>query len=245
VTKRQVHFSQTYIFKVHALKSLLDKAFDQALRKYANITLSQFTLLLVISEYPNINQRSVASLLEISPAAISRQVEIGRRNKLLYAKEDSETRGHALVLTETGFAVIERGIAVLEEQVFLIFRDENRQTSLMNHLDLLINHTKGLVTENAVKNKGYLDPIVQRNIHGGELDMSIQIPKARRLYKGDINAAVIQVQKMTGFEITPAWWEKNVGNNGTSESILEKFDKAYERDFGPKIAELAAKKRPG
>jgi hypothetical protein len=32
----------------------------------------------------------------------------------------------------------------------------------------------------------------------------MQIPKASELFNGDINAAVIAVQKMTGIEITPA-----------------------------------------
>lgn len=66
--------------------------------------------------------------------------------------------------------------------------------------------------------------------------MSNQIPKARKLYKGDINDAVIKVQKLTHVEITPAWWNQNVGNNGSNEEILDTFDKAYERDFGAKIA---------
>lgn len=66
--------------------------------------------------------------------------------------------------------------------------------------------------------------------------MSDHIPKARKLYRGDINAAVIQVQKLTGVAINPAWWDANVGNNGTSESILDRFDKAYARDFGARIA---------
>ena len=66
--------------------------------------------------------------------------------------------------------------------------------------------------------------------------MSVQIPKARRLYNGDINQAVIAVQKITGFEITPKWWDQNVGNDGTSEEILDRFDRAYERDFAAKIA---------
>jgi hypothetical protein len=64
----------------------------------------------------------------------------------------------------------------------------------------------------------------------------MQILKARKLYHGDINAAVIAIQKITGIVITPAWWEKNVGNNGTSESILDRFDRAYERDFGAQLA---------
>lgn len=60
-----------------------------------------------------------------------------------------------------------------------------------------------------------------------EEDMNGDIPKARKLYKGDINAAVIAVQKATGIEINGAWWTEHVGNNGSSEEILDRFDKAY------------------
>jgi len=57
--------------------------------------------------------------------------------------------------------------------------------------------------------------------------MSNEIPKARKLFRGDINDAVIRVQKTTGIHIDPAWWNANVGNNGSPEQILDKFDKAY------------------
>lgn len=53
------------------------------------------------------------------------------------------------------------------------------------------------------------------------------IPKARQLFRGDINDAVIRVQKVTGIEITPSWWEAHVGNGGSTEQILDRFDKAY------------------
>lgn len=66
--------------------------------------------------------------------------------------------------------------------------------------------------------------------------MNNDIPKARKLFRGDINDAVIRVQKMVGITITPDWWAKHVGNNGTTESILDRFDKAY--------AEEVAKHRP-
>jgi hypothetical protein len=56
-----------------------------------------------------------------------------------------------------------------------------------------------------------------------------QVPKARQLFRGDINDAVIRVQQTTGVNIDPAWWNNNVGNNGTTEQILDRFDKAYEK----------------
>jgi len=55
------------------------------------------------------------------------------------------------------------------------------------------------------------------------------IPKSKELYSGDINDAVITVQQVTGFEITPEWWATHVGNDGSTEEILERFDTAFEK----------------
>lgn len=56
-----------------------------------------------------------------------------------------------------------------------------------------------------------------------------EIPKSREIFTGDINDAVIAVQQITGFEITPEWWMNEVGNDGTTEEILDKFDNAFEK----------------
>jgi len=55
-----------------------------------------------------------------------------------------------------------------------------------------------------------------------------EIPKSREIFAGDINDAVITVQKITGFEITPEWWMNEVGNEGATEDILDRFDTAFE-----------------
>jgi hypothetical protein len=67
--------------------------------------------------------------------------------------------------------------------------------------------------------------------------MSKQIPKAKQLFRGDINDAVIRVQKTTGVSIDPSWWNANVGNGGSTESILERFDRAYEKLLKEKFPE--------
>lgn len=54
------------------------------------------------------------------------------------------------------------------------------------------------------------------------------IPKSQEIFAGDINDAVITVQKATGYEITPEWWSRNVGNDGSTEEILKRFDTAFE-----------------
>jgi hypothetical protein len=45
------------------------------------------------------------------------------------------------------------------------------------------------------------------------------IPKSKELYRGDINDAVIGVQKATGVEVEPSWRAANVGNDGSTETI--------------------------
>lgn len=55
-----------------------------------------------------------------------------------------------------------------------------------------------------------------------------QIPKSREIFTGDINDAVIRVQQITGYEITPEWWSEQVGNQGATEEILDRFDNAFE-----------------
>lgn len=55
------------------------------------------------------------------------------------------------------------------------------------------------------------------------------IPKSRELFRGDINDAVIQTQLLTGIEIDKGWWDSEVGNHGSTESILDRYDAAYPR----------------
>jgi hypothetical protein len=56
------------------------------------------------------------------------------------------------------------------------------------------------------------------------------IPKAKELYRGDINEAVILVQQAVGVQITPEWWAKNVGDRGTAAEICDRFDRAYQKE---------------
>lgn len=134
-------FSQTYLYKLHRLTSSLDSLFDQKLRQYSDIGLSQFTLLLSVQQHQPADQRTIARFLDLSPGAISRQVEIARANKWLSVRADpKDRRGHILKLTAAGEQKIAHGLDTLWAHVFSIFDDENRQTNLMEHIDLLQGH---------------------------------------------------------------------------------------------------------
>jgi DNA-binding MarR family transcriptional regulator len=132
------NFSQTYLYKMHKLTSSLDTTFDRHLRQYADIGLSQFTLLLSVQQHQPIAQRSVATFLGISPGAVSRQVEIAQKQGwITIANDIGDRRRQHLSLTNAGADKIQSGIAVLEKHVFHIFDNENVQSSLMGHIDML------------------------------------------------------------------------------------------------------------
>ncbi len=60
-----------------------------------------------------------------------------------------------------------------------------------------------------------------------EPQIPADIPKSAEIFRGDINDAVINVQNQTGVEIDKRWWDANVGNDGSTERILQRFDGAY------------------
>jgi DNA-binding MarR family transcriptional regulator len=208
----QIDLQNTYLYKLHILANELDKAFHEALMGGSGITLSQFLLLAIISDSEHINQRRIAKKLGISPAAINRQTDIAIRKGLVRVNAEIKKPSLNLKLTDKGYALLAASVDVLEVKVFGVFANSDRRTDLMAHIDMLLEALKK------------------------EVQMETQIPKAQKLFKGDINIAVIAVQKATGISISPDWWDRNVGNSGTSHDILARFDKAYARDFGQKIA---------
>jgi len=225
--------SKTYLYKLRRATNKLDQLLDKILRAKASLTLAQFALLATVMEHHAINQRKVAQFLGISPAAIKRQTDLALQAGWLEIAQQQNGPGQALHLTHQGHAMLQKGLEALSTTLSEVFAESDRQANLMTHINLLLSSTKGVVNKQQPDTK----PINRKG-----RSMSVRIPKARQLYRGDINAAVIAVQKMTGFEIDPRWWTNNVGDNGTSEEILDRFDKAYERDFGAKIAAAQAPK---
>lgn len=225
----KVDYSQTYLYKLHQLTNSLDKAFDAVLRQHADVTLSQLTLLLSVDQYEPVSQRRIAQFLDLSPAAVSRQVEVVTgKGWISIAAKDGDRRKKLLSVTPEGTAVIHKSVRALKAHAFKIFADHDCNTSLANHIDRLTLYAKGVIDEQAQIHQ----PTATRTLikQEGESVMSNDIPSARKLYRGDINDAVIRAQKATGITITPSWWEANVGNNGTAEQILDRFDKAYAKE---------------
>lgn len=156
-------FGKTYLYKLHKLTNILDKAFDQTLHNHTGIGLSQFSLLVAMDQYESVNQRQLADFLEVSTPAVSRQVDIARRMGWIEVTPSLIDRhGNSLALTQQGRALIKQGTSTLEQHVFKIFTDHNKHTNLMEHIDLLLDHTKGVVDEQTVIKQAQTNNIHER-----------------------------------------------------------------------------------
>lgn len=140
----QLHLEETYLYKFHLLTKGLDKLFDAELRKHAGIGLSHFLILLTIRQHKAMSAKDIAAFLDVSPAAISRQVEGGRSSGWLEIKvPGNDKRGQNIRLTKDGEKMVRKGLHALEVHVFTVFVGSNRQADLMMHIDTLLSNMKG------------------------------------------------------------------------------------------------------
>jgi DNA-binding MarR family transcriptional regulator len=156
----KLEYSDTYLYKLHTLTNALDKLFAQTLRQHVGIGLSQFTLLLAVGQHEPVSQRNVSVFLEISPAAISRQVDIAQRDGLLLVQDAAhDRRSQLLRLTPAGKTAINAGLVALEQHAFQIFVHDNRQMGLMQHVDALLTTTKEAIREQDVVEEALAEPM--------------------------------------------------------------------------------------
>jgi len=107
-------------FAVRKAVFLMDRAVERALAEAGRVTLMQLTLLRIVEDCPRVTQREVAAIVNLTEAAVSRQVEgLIRKKYVVRKKIPEQRRAMALSLTvegekelqaamRTGFTVIER-----------------------------------------------------------------------------------------------------------------------------------------
>lgn len=149
-------FSQTYLYKVHALSLTLDKAFDRILRKYAHCTLSQFMLLMSVAEHDRINQRGIAQYLSISTVAAKRQIDLAEGKLLIKKTPGAIAPSENIELTSHGRSTIDLCLKSLNDHMFSIFDNHSSSLTLMRHLDLLIGGAQTVIAkENLTRRMSY------------------------------------------------------------------------------------------
>jgi DNA-binding MarR family transcriptional regulator len=93
---------------------LLERAFDRALQKRLGFGFSQFQVMQVLASHPRVPQKFVATALEQTQAAVSRQLEILSRQKLVQRAANAENRReYVLALTKAGARKYRQAVMIL------------------------------------------------------------------------------------------------------------------------------------
>lgn len=95
--------NQSISFKLHHVVKLLHQQADAILHHELGITFSQYLVLKVTAQMDRASQREVASCLDVTQAAISRQVDgLCERGLVIKQTNPEDRREHSLQLTAAG-----------------------------------------------------------------------------------------------------------------------------------------------
>jgi DNA-binding MarR family transcriptional regulator len=111
--------------------TILMRQSDQVLQERLGVGMSQFRLLMMLQETPNVQQRKLAECLGQTEASISRQIKLLVEKGLLGVRVNPKSRReHITVLTSKGVKMTEAAIEVLNQYhspVFDTLTDKQRQ----------------------------------------------------------------------------------------------------------------------
>jgi len=124
--------------------TILMRQSDQVLQERLGIGMSQYKLLMMLENSPNVQQRKLAECLGQTEASISRQTKLLCEKGLLASKVNPKSRReHITVLTAKGLKVTEAAADVLSiyHTPMLDLLNEKQQQQLMEILGKFHHHT--------------------------------------------------------------------------------------------------------
>jgi DNA-binding MarR family transcriptional regulator len=108
--------AETLGYLLYHISSVMYRQSDQALQERLGIGMSQFKLLVILRQQPNIQQRTLADQLGQTEASISRQVKLLRGKGMLVIQVNPKNRReHITTLTAKGIKLEEAAREVLKE----------------------------------------------------------------------------------------------------------------------------------
>ncbi|MFZ2038963.1 MAG: MarR family transcriptional regulator [Minisyncoccia bacterium] len=112
-------------YKIHQFMLALERSLQRELAQNCpQVTFSQFMFLLVIQKHPESSQKIIADARQLTPAAISRQIEILiKKGWVVREKTSYSKREYILSLTPQGKKLLEQAKKVLDKQRNRIFED--------------------------------------------------------------------------------------------------------------------------
>lgn len=118
-------FERNIGYKLHKLVHLLDNRADQLLEENHGIRFSQFLVLKTISRLENSSQRDISTCLDLTPAAISRHIDVLRAHGYVSRHTSPiSRREHVISLTPKGEQILGKAAHLLGGEI------QNLQTGL-------------------------------------------------------------------------------------------------------------------
>lgn len=127
-------------YLVEHTAAILHRQSDQVLQERLGIGMSQFKLLLILQEHPNVQQREVADWLGQTEASISRQIKIlCEKGMLTIQVNPKNRRQHLTVATGKGIKIAQAAIDVLVDYHNPVFEQfsEKQQKQLADMLQTM------------------------------------------------------------------------------------------------------------
>ncbi len=135
------NFSDAIAYKIHKAVIVMDKIADSTLGQKLNITLSQFLILMAVEHHTNVSQIEIANFLELTQAAVSRQIEVLRNKKLISITQNKESRRENILHpTPLGQKLFREAGKILDEtfeNLYKVMNDKEKE-SLEKSLDKLL-----------------------------------------------------------------------------------------------------------
>lgn len=125
------------LFKIHIFANLAEKEIERVLLSEVGISYSQSMILDFIYNHPEISQREVAMERGITPAAVSRHLEVLEELGFIERKDRKENkREHIVIITRRGEDVVSNAEVLLQRAVDNLINDLSLNE--MENMDYLL-----------------------------------------------------------------------------------------------------------
>lgn len=133
--------SRDIIYSAHKAVFVMDKIANRTLQDNFNLTYSQFLVLVAINRNPDVSQRDIADFLDMTEAAVSRQIDIIVDKKYAQRYENKKNRReYILSLTESGKNNLQKAFKILDDKFEDVFKviDEDEKKILASAFGKLL-----------------------------------------------------------------------------------------------------------
>lgn len=121
---KDIKLNHPHILKIHKVSFLTSKSINKVLDEFLHIGFSQSMILMYIHKHPKVSQREISSNRNITPAAVSRHIEMLIQKDFIKQKENElNKREHILEISEKGEEILTDVVDTINNHLENLFND--------------------------------------------------------------------------------------------------------------------------